>query len=605
MPEPDQEMEIAHILCVQVIDFAALPINRQTIMLQALASAINGTSSVQSAQQNHQLICLASGDGMSLAFFGSPEAPLRAAISVMVAVKQTPELRLRMGIHSGPVFRVKDIQGRESVAGGGMTLAQRVMECGDAGHILLSTAIAEVLAEHTRWKPLLADLGPVEFKPGSPVHIYNFKNEEAGNSEVPRAVRSAHGVPPSPRTGEVSGTAVAAARRPPSGESPPPAPPRAISELSSVSSLGDYELLGELGAGGIGKVYKARHRITQRLEALKVLQQDQVGTPEMVERFVREIRVLASLNHPNIAALHTAFRYEDRLVMVMEYVEGEALSSQHLAGQVSIPQAVEYIRQVLRALVYAHERGVIHRDIKPSNILIIGQPAPTAKLLDFGLAVSGRDPSFTASGTILGSLYYMSPEQVRGERVDARSDLYSLGVTFYEIVSGRRPFEGNSQYEILDGHLRQQPIPPTDINPNVPPRLAGVILKALVKDPAARYQSAAEFLRVLETYLAESAQGEPTAILGAATTPIPTPGLPSPRTDTVTAGVNVDWLTPGIIQETAKLLAEYIGPIAHILAERTAARCRDVDGLYAALSLEIESPKDRARFLASRPKKRG
>ena len=600
MSEPDQELEIAHILCVQVADFASLPINQQTTTLHALASAINGASSVQTAQRNQQLICLASGDGMSLAFFGSPEAPLRSAIAIALAAKQIPELRLRMGIHSGPVFRVRDMQGRESVAGGGVTTAQRVMECGDAGHILLSAAIAEVLAEHTRWKPLLTDLGAFALQQGTPIRLYNFKNEEVGIAEVPRTVRSAVGLP-SPRTGEITGAAAATAPRP---AATAPEATRGIPELNSGSSIGDYELLGELGAGGIGKVYKARHHISQRLEALKVLQQDQVGTPEMVERFVREIRVLASLNHPNIAALHTAFRHEDRLVMVMEYVEGEALSSQYLAGRVSMAQAVEYIRQVLQALVYAHERGVIHRDIKPSNILIIGLPTPTAKLLDFGLAVSGRDPSFTASGTILGSLYYMSPEQVRGERVDARSDLYSLGVTFYEIVSGRRPFEGNSQYEILDGHLRQQPTPPTEVNPNVPLRLAGVILKALVKDQAARYQSAAEFLRVVEAYVAESG-GAAGADLGAATTPMPMPGVPTPRTGTAREEHSVAWITPTVVQEASKLLAEYIGPIAHILVERTAARCRDVEGLYAALSLEIESANDRAKFVASRPKKRG
>jgi serine/threonine-protein kinase len=605
MPEPDQEMEIAHILCVQIVEFVSLPINEQTTMLRALASAINEAAPIQTAQRNQQLISLSSGDGMSLAFFGSPEAPLRSAISIAIAAKQTPELRLRMGIHSGPVFRVTDIQGKASVAGAGMTMARRIMECGDASHILLSTAIAEVLAEHTRWKPLLTNLGTVEFKAGSPVHIYSFTSDEAGNTEVPRTVRAAHG-DLSPRTGEISATVAAAAMARRQTGHREPAVQDALSgipELSSGSALGEYDILGEVGAGGIGKVYKARHRISQRLEALKVLQQDQVGTPEMVERFVREIRVLASLNHPNIAALHTAFRHEDRLVMVMEYVEGEALSSQCQAGRVSIPQAVEYIRQVLLALVYAHERGVIHRDIKPSNILIIGQPSPTAKLLDFGLAVSGRDPSFTASGTILGSLYYMSPEQVRGERVDARSDLYSLGVTFYEIVSGRRPFEGNSQYEILDGHLRQQPTPPTEINPRVSPRLAGVILKALVKDPGARYQSAAEFLRVLEAYIAESSGTKLDP--GAPTTPMPLPAVPSPRPDSVPGEVAVDWITPAVIQATAKLLAEYIGPIAHILVERTASRCRDVDGLYAALALEIESAKDREKFLASRPKRRG
>ena len=600
MSESEQEMEIAHILCVQVADFAALPINQQTSRLQLLSSAINGASSVQSAQRNQQLICLSSGDGMSMAFFGSPETPLRAAIAISIAAKQTPDLALRMGIHSGPVFRVHDIQGKQSVAGGGMTTAQRVMECGDAGHILLSAAIAEVLAEHTRWKPWLSDLGLAEIKQGAPIRLYNFKNEEAGITEVPRTLRAAQAVPSS-RTGEFSGTAEATA---PWAQTPSPGPaPRSIPALSSGSAIGDYELLGELGAGGIGKVYKARHHISQRLEALKVLQQNQVGTPDMVERFVREIRVLASLNHPNIAALHTAFRHEDRLVMVMEYVEGEALSSQCAARRVSIAQGVEYMRQVLQALVYAHERGVIHRDIKPSNIMIIGQPTPTAKLLDFGLAVSGRDPSFTASGTILGSLYYMSPEQVRGERVDARSDLYSLGVTFYEVVSGRRPFEGNSQYEILDGHLRQQPVSPTEINPNVSPRLTGVILKALVKDPAARYQSAAEFLRMLEAHAADSTPGVTASISRAATTPMPAPAVPSPRTGTGRPDSSPDWITPKVIEETAKLLAEYIGPIAHILVERTAARCASVDELYAALALEIESPNDRTKFLSSRPKK--
>ena len=177
MSESEQEMEIAHILCVQVADFAALPINQQTSRLQLLSSAINGASSVQSAQRNQQLICLSSGDGMSMAFFGSPETPLRAAIAISIAAKQTPDLALRMGIHSGPVFRVHDIQGKQSVAGGGMTTAQRVMECGDAGHILLSAAIAEVLAEHTRWKPWLSDLGLAEIKQGAPIRLYNFKNE--------------------------------------------------------------------------------------------------------------------------------------------------------------------------------------------------------------------------------------------------------------------------------------------------------------------------------------------------------------------------------------------------------------------------------------------
>ncbi|HMD30850.1 MAG TPA: protein kinase [Candidatus Acidoferrales bacterium] len=623
--EQEQEMEIAHVLALEIVDFGGLPINEQTTALQDLASVVNATPAVQSAQKNQQLISLVSGEGMSLAFFGSPEGPLRCAIAITNEAKLKARFRLRIGIHSGPVFRIRDTQGRENVAGGGVTMAQRVMNCGDPGHILLSAGIADVLVEHTRWKPFLTDLGMTEVKAGSTVRLYNFKNDEAGNAHLPRSIRAglssaswrsarASQGAASPGSGHGSGApAVPAVKTPPpfSGTPSgiPPSDPLSASMTQSASmnfggALSEYEILGELGAGGIGKVYKARHRISQRMEALKVLQQDQLGTPEMVERFVREIRVLASLNHPNIAALHTAIRHEDRLVMVMEYVEGVALSDHIAGGRVTIPQAAEYMRQVLHALVYAHERGVIHRDIKPSNMMIVGGAQPVAKLLDFGLAVSGRDPSFTASGTIMGSLYYMSPEQVRGERVDARSDLYSLGVTLYEIVSGRRPFDGRSQYEILDGHLRQQPVPPTDLNPNLPMRLSAIILKALVKDAGARFQSAQEFLRALETYLLESGAAPSVAIPGAHTTPLPGPPTPPPaRPQSERIDGSVSWITPPVVQEVAKKLAEFIGPIAHIIAQRTAARCNSVDELYSAVALEIESGQDRAKFLASRKKK--
>jgi len=605
MTEPDQEMEIAHVLSVEIVDLASLPFNEQTTALQDLSSVINGISVVQSAQKNQQLVSLPGAEGISLAFFSGPEAPLRCAVAVTNEAKQKPGLRLRMGAHSGPVFRMRDPQGKENVAGAGVTMAQKVMGCADAGHILLSAAIAEVLAEHSRWKPFLTDLGMTEVRQGVPIRLYNFKNDEAGNAHVPKAIRAGLSSASwrAARVAQAPGTPAPAPATPVpvrAASGIPPADPLSASMTQSAAinfggALAEYEVLCELGAGGIGKVYKARHRISQRLEALKVLQQDQLGTPEMVERFVREIRVLASLNHSNIAALHTAIRHEDRLVMVMEYVEGVALSDHIAHKNVTLAQAAEYMRQVLNALAYAHERGVIHRDIKPSNIMIVGGTQPLAKLLDFGLAVSGRDPSFTASGTIMGSLYYMSPEQVRGERVDARSDLYSLGVTFYEIVSGRRPFDGRSQYEILDGHLRQQPPSLTDLNPNLPPRLAGIVLKALVKDAGARYQTANEFLQALQAYLSESGGAH------AKTTPLP--ALPAPPPSAGRLEGSVSWITPPVVSDVAKKLAQYIGPIAHIIVERTAARCSNVDELYSAVALEIESADDRASFLASRKKK--
>ncbi|HUK53014.1 MAG TPA: protein kinase [Candidatus Binatia bacterium] len=604
MEQHEQEMELAHILSVQIVQFASLPINEQNLALESLSAALNSASAVQTARSNRQLATLTTPDVITLAFFGSPETPLRCAQSLALASKHAPRLALRMGIHTGPVFRVKDLQGNETVAGGGISMTQRIAECGDGGHILLSAAIAEVLAEHTRWKTFLTPLGTVELKQGGRISLYNFKTEEAGNEAIPQGLRPAGATPPVVESGGRGSSAPAPAM---ANSNSMTAPLTSAAELSlgkleraSTGPLAEYELLGSLGAGGIGKVYKARHIISQRIEALKVLQQAQLGTPDMVERFVREIRVLASLNHPNIAALHTAFRHEDQMVMVMEFVEGETLGERLAAGPLPMDEGLDYIRQVLEALVYAHERGVIHRDIKPSNVMIVRKPATTAKLLDFGLAVSGRDPTVTASGTVLGSLYYMSPEQVRGQRVDTRSDLYSLGVSLYEMLSGRRPFEGPTQYEILEGHLRLQPPPPSELNPNVPPQLAAVVMKAMVKDPAQRYQSAREFLGTLQAYLADHSTPGPAAPVEERTRAMPATGSAPPRGATASAGRSRAQISPAVVAAMAKEVAEYIGPIAHIIVERTAAHCQNLEELYSAVALEIESEKDRAKFLAGR-----
>ena len=220
---------------------------------------------------------------------------------------------------------------------------------------------------------------------------------------------------------------------------------------------------GQLGSGGIGEVYRVRHVISQRTEALKLLRSDRTEG-ELPQRFLREIRVLASLSHPSIARLHTAFKVDDQIAMVMEYIEGEDL---HWKLNSKWPdraaEGIGYVCQVLSALEYAHARDVIHRDIKPSNIMIT--PDSKAKLLDFGMAFKSADISVTRTGNILGSVHYMSPEQVRGERVDARSDLYSTGVTLYEIITGRRPFDGKSEYDIMTAQLRDEPRWPGNIDP--------------------------------------------------------------------------------------------------------------------------------------------
>lgn len=264
---------------------------------------------------------------------------------------------------------------------------------------------------------------------------------------------------------------------------------------------GDYEILALLGAGGMGKVYKVRNTISERIEAMKVLLARLDEHPELVDRFSREIKVTATLDHPNIAALRTAQRIGNQLAMIMEYVDGSTLDSLMRSGAMPLAQVLEIVNQSLSALAYAHSLSVVHRDIKPANIMVT--PEGRVKLMDFGIARMAADRSLTKTGQMVGSLYYMSPEQVEGKSLDARSDLYSLGVTLYELVTSKKPFEGDSDYAILAGHLHQPPRPPIELSPGVPEGLNEIILMALAKDPNERFQTAAAFRGALNSVASE------------------------------------------------------------------------------------------------------
>jgi serine/threonine-protein kinase len=260
--------------------------------------------------------------------------------------------------------------------------------------------------------------------------------------------------------------------------------------------VGDYEIIGVLGAGGMGRVYKVKNLISDRVDAMKVLLPDLADEADLADRFVREIKVLASLNHPNIAGLRTAFRLENQLLMIMEFVEGTTFEDKLKGGPLSVPDAIDYASQVLSALGYAHSQGVVHRDIKPANMMLT--PENVVKLMDFGIAKSKVDRKLTMTGTTLGSLYYMPPEQVQGLVLDPRSDLYSFGVSLYEMVTGSRPFKGQSDYDLMVAHLQRVPLPPIDIQPELPKALNDIIMTALEKDPEKRFQSAEAFRFALQ-----------------------------------------------------------------------------------------------------------
>jgi eukaryotic-like serine/threonine-protein kinase len=251
---------------------------------------------------------------------------------------------------------------------------------------------------------------------------------------------------------------------------------------------GDYLILGTLGAGGMGKVYKVRNTLSDRVEAMKVLLPDLSEQQELADRFLREIKVLASLHHPNIAELRTALTIGNQLVMIMEFVEGTTLASRLQQGDVRYADALVYFDQVLAALACAHSQRIVHRDIKPANIMLA--PFGVVKLMDFGIARSGNDMGLTMTGTTLGSVAYMSPEQVRCEPLDGRSDLYSVGVSLYETITGQRPYVSDNNFEVMQAHLQVPPTAPIELKPDIPPGLNQLILMAMAKNPAQRFQTA-------------------------------------------------------------------------------------------------------------------
>ena len=289
--------------------------------------------------------------------------------------------------------------------------------------------------------------------------------------------------------------------------------------MTTPQVLGErYEIGGVLGRGGMAEVHRGRDLRLGREVAVKVLRSDLARDPSFQVRFRREAQAAASLNHPAIVAVYDTG--EDRTTtgatpyIVMEYVEGETLRDViRREGHLSAERAMTLAADICGALDFSHRNGIVHRDVKPGNVMIT--PQGTVKVMDFGIAraVSDSAATMTSTAAVIGTAQYLSPEQARGESVDARSDVYSMGCLLYELVTGAPPFSGDSPVAVAYQHVREDPRLPSSINPQVPAELDAILLKAMSKNPANRYQSAAEMRNDLLRALAGQ-RVEATPVMG-------------------------------------------------------------------------------------------
>ena len=265
--------------------------------------------------------------------------------------------------------------------------------------------------------------------------------------------------------------------------------------------LDQYEVHEVIGQGGMAVVYAARHRVTGQEVALKILPPEMAAHRGLKSRFVEEARALAKLDHPNIVHLYNFGADRDCFVLAMQLVRGKTWERLIVDGQLSLKRAVEIALDVTRALEYAHGSGVIHRDMKPSNVLI-RDTDESAMVMDFGIAKAETSTKLTDTGQTMGTVRYMSPEQIRGKPVDPRADLYSLGISLYEALSGETPFDGETHFDIMNAHLQVVAPPLAERAPDVPESLCRIVHWLIAKHPDDRPASAAEVGRALEAVLA-------------------------------------------------------------------------------------------------------
>lgn len=357
------------------------------------------------------------------------------------------------------------------------------------------------------------------------------------------------------------------------------------------TSFGEYEILAELGAGGMGRVFRARHTTLQREVALKVLSERFASDESYRQRFLKEARAAARLNHPNIVQIYDFGRVEATFYIAMEFVQGESVGDYlRRNGRFTEAEAVATVRQACTALRVAHGAGIVHRDVKPDNLVMSADGL--VKLVDLGLAKSVADEAnLTQTGVVSGTPHYISPEQIAGLRdVDGRADIYSLGATLFHMVTGHTPFEGSSPMVIVAKHLHDDPGDPRSFAPALSDGVCAVIRKMMARSRDDRYPH----MPAVHVDLLLLEGGQPPGALTAGPRATAVERVAPPAAAPAKAPA---W-EPAVLASVEGRLAAAIGPMAKLLVKREAQRSADLGTLCLTLSTHIASEAERRSFLA-------
>ena len=369
--------------------------------------------------------------------------------------------------------------------------------------------------------------------------------------------------------------------------------------LAPGERFGDYEILAELGAGGMGRVYRARDLTLERTVALKTLAPQFGSDAGFVQRFLKEARAAARLNHPNIVQIYDFGQVGDTYYLAMEYVDGHSLGAYLKRGHFTERDAILVVRHACRALAVAHAEGLVHRDIKPDNLMLTSKGE--VKLVDLGIAKRvDEDQNLTQTGQAVGTPHYISPEQIRGLRdIDARADIYSLGATLYHLVTGHTPFRGTSGALVMSMHLAQPLADPRTYRPELSEGICRVIRKTMAKERAERYPDAdsldRDLYRLQTGEMPEAAEPGETAVETLVRPDASAPRSLSGRAPAATAPPHPTF-DSGVLNRVEDLLASDIGPMARVLVRRAAKSSPTLEALCGELAEQVAAGPAREAF---------